>query len=101
MAKKFKIKKGDKVIVTTGREKGKTGEVVRVLREEDRVLVQGVNMKFKHMRRSQEMPEGGRTQREYPLDISNVAYFDAESGKELRRTYTIAALRTALGLGEA
>ena len=48
MAKKFKIKKGDKVAVTTGRDKGKTGEVVRVLRKDDRVLVQGVNLVKRH-----------------------------------------------------
>ena len=53
MTKKFKIKKGDKVIVVTGREKGKTGEVVRVLRKEDRVLVQGVNLVKRHTRPSQ------------------------------------------------
>ena len=50
MAKKFKIRKGDRVIVVTGRERGKTGEVLQVLRQNDRVLVQGVNMIKRHMR---------------------------------------------------
>jgi large subunit ribosomal protein L24 len=53
MAQKFKIKKGDQVVVITGREKGKTGEVVEVLRSENRVVVQGVNMVTKHVRASQ------------------------------------------------
>ena len=52
MAVKFKIKKGDQVIVTTGRDKGKSGEVVEVRRSESRVLVQGVNMVTKHVRAS-------------------------------------------------
>jgi large subunit ribosomal protein L24 len=50
MAQKFKIKKGDRVIVRTGKDRGKTGEVLRVLRKEDRVLVQGVNMVKRHTR---------------------------------------------------
>ena len=83
MAKKFKIKKGDKVIVTTGREKGKTGEVVRVLREEDRVLVQGVNMVQRHTRPSQINP-GGIVEKEAPLHISNVAHIDPKSDKPTR-----------------
>jgi large subunit ribosomal protein L24 len=48
------------------------------------VLVEGVNMKWKHVRKSQESPQGGRIRREYPLNISNVAYYDAESGKGVR-----------------
>ena len=51
MAQKFKIKKGDQVVVTTGRDKGRRGEVIRVLREENRVLVQGCNMVKRHPRR--------------------------------------------------
>ena len=57
MAKKLKIKRGDKVTVITGRDKGKTGEVVRVLRDRDRVVVQGVNMMTKH---HQTKPDIGR-----------------------------------------
>ena len=78
MARKFKIKKGDKVIVTTGREKGKSGEVLRVLRQEDRVLVQGVNMIKRHQRPSQISP-GGILEKEAPLHISNVALIDPKS----------------------
>ena len=78
MARKFKIRKGDRVIVTTGREKGKSGEVLQVLRQEDRVLVQGVNMIKRHQRPSQINP-GGIMEKEAPLHISNVALIDPKS----------------------
>ena len=83
MAVKFKIKKGDQVVVTTGREKGKTGEVVEVRPSESRVIVQGVNMVSKHVRASQSGP-GGIQQKEAPLHISNVAHVDPDSGKPTR-----------------
>ena len=78
MAKKFKIKKGDQVVVTTGREKGKIGEVVRVLRADDRVLVQGVNLVKRHTRPSQ-VSAGGIVEKEAPIHISNVAHIDPKS----------------------
>jgi len=83
MAQKFKIKKGDKVVVITGREKGKTGEVIEVLRAENRVIVQGVNMVTKHVRASQSGP-GGIEQKEAALHISNVAHIDPETSKPTR-----------------
>lgn len=88
MAQKFKIRKGDKVVVTTGREKGKSGEVIEVIRSEDRVLVQGVNMVTKHVRASQASP-GGIEKKEAPLHISNVAHIDPDSGKATRVGYEI------------
>ena len=88
MATKFKIKKGDKVIVTTGRDKGKQGEVLRVLRTEARVLVQGVNMMKRHTAPSQTSP-GGIVEREAPLHISNVAHIDPKSNKATRVGYKI------------
>jgi len=88
MATKFKIKKGDKVVVTTGRDKGKQGEVLRVLREEDRVLVQGVNMVKRHTAPSQMSP-GGIVEKEAPLHISNVAHIDPKSSKATRVGYKI------------
>ena len=75
-----RLKKGDPVIVIAGASRGKTGRIIDIDRKKDQALVEGVNMKFKHVRRSQEMPQGGRTQREYPVDVSNLAYHDAESG---------------------
>ncbi len=88
MAKTFKIKKGDKVIVTTGRDKGKQGEVLQVLREADRVLVQGVNMVKRHTAPSQMSP-GGIVEKEAPLHISNVAHIDPKSKKATRVGYKI------------
>ena len=78
MAKKFKIKKGDRVRVTTGRDRGKTGEVLRVMREKDRVLVQGVNIVKRHTRASQ-TSTGGILEKEAPVHISNVAHIDPKS----------------------
>jgi large subunit ribosomal protein L24 len=83
MAVKFKIRKGDKVIVISGRDKGKTGEVLRVLREESRVLVQGINMVKRHTKPSPATP-GGIVDKEAPLHISNVAHVDPKTQKPTR-----------------
>jgi large subunit ribosomal protein L24 len=83
MAVKFKIRKGDKVIVTTGKDKGKSGEVLRVLRDEARVLVQGVNMIKRHTRPAPGNP-GGIIDKEASIHISNVALADPKSGKPTR-----------------
>ena len=88
MAVKFKIRKGDKVVVITGKEKGKTGEVLSVLRDEARVLVQGVNMVKRHTRPSAANP-GGIIDKEAPLHISNVAHVDPKSGKPTRVGFKI------------
>ncbi len=83
MAKKFKIRKGDKVTVITGRDKGKIGEVVRVLRKESRVVVQGVNMVKRHQRPTQ-ASAGGIVDKEASLHISNVAHIDPKSDRPTR-----------------
>ena len=83
MAGKFKIKKGDQVVVITGRDKGKKGEVLEVLRAEFRVRVQGVNMVKRH-RRATQNDAGGIISMEAPLHISNVAHVDPESGAATR-----------------
>jgi large subunit ribosomal protein L24 len=83
MAVKFKIKKGDQVVVTTGRDKGKKGEVLEVLRSEKRVRVQGVNMVKRH-RRATQNDAGGIISMEAPLHISNVAHVDPQSGAATR-----------------
>jgi large subunit ribosomal protein L24 len=80
---KFKIKKGDRVVVITGSDKGKTGEVLRVLRAESRVLVQGVNMVKRHTRPSPGEP-GGIVEKEAPVHISNVAHIDPQTDKPTR-----------------
>ena len=83
MAGKFKIKKGDQVVVITGRDKGRKGEVLEVLRAESRVRVQGVNMVKRH-RRATQNDAGGIISMEAPLHISNVAHVDPESGAATR-----------------
>ena len=67
-----KIKKGDKVIVIAGAEKGSSGAVLEVQAKRDRVIVEEVNMRKKHERKTQDNPEGAIVEREMPLHISNV-----------------------------
>ena len=83
MSAKFKIKKGDKVVVLTGRDKGKSGEVLRVLRADSRVLVQGVNVVKRHTRQSPGQP-GGIVEKEAAIHISNVAHIDPKSNLPTR-----------------
>lgn len=78
------VKKGDTVIVIAGDDKGKTGEVIRVFPARDKVLVQGVNRVWKHLRRSREHPQGGRIQKEMPVDISNVLPVDPKTDQPTR-----------------
>lgn len=84
---KLKIKKGDNVVVLTGKDKGATGEVLGVLPELRRVIVQGVNMVKKHNRPSQ-FSAGGVEQKEMPIHVSNVALADPKDGKATRVGYT-------------
>lgn len=67
------VKSGDKVIVTTGSDKGKTGEILQVITKVDRVIVQGVNMRKKHMKPTQANPQGAVITKELPIHISNVS----------------------------
>jgi len=80
---KMKVKKGDDVIVLTGRDKGRKGEVLRAMPEVGRVLVQGVNMVKRHTRASARGP-GGIEEKEAPIHVSNVALIDPQSGKSTR-----------------
>jgi large subunit ribosomal protein L24 len=84
--RKFKIKRGDKVVVTTGRDRGKQGEVLRVLRAEERLVVQGVNMVKRHTRQSARHP-GGMVEKEASIHISNVAHLDPASNQPTRVGY--------------
>jgi large subunit ribosomal protein L24 len=83
---KFKIKKGDKVVVLTGRDKGKTGEVKMVHVEDCKVTVQGVNVQTKHRKASPAGP-GGLDKIEAPIHVSNVALADPKTGKPTRVGY--------------
>ncbi len=87
-AAKFKIKKGDKVTVITGRDKGKTGEVLRVDPKKGRVLVQGVNMIKRHQGPSQTNP-GGIIEKEASLHVSNVAHVDPKTDRPTRIGYRL------------
>ncbi|GAK46419.1 50S ribosomal protein L24 [Tepidicaulis marinus] len=78
-----KIKKGDKVVVLTGKDKGKQGQVLGVFPQEERALVQGVNMVTRHERASQTGP-GGLQRREAKIQLSNLALVDPKSGKATR-----------------
>jgi len=78
-----KIKKGDKVIVLTGRDKGKTGEVTQVLPKEERVVVSGVNVVKRHQRATQTAP-GGIVEKNASIHVSNVALADPKSGEATR-----------------
>lgn len=84
MAEKWKVKKGDKVCILAGKDKGKTGTILKVFREERRVLVEGLNVVVRHVRPNAAYPEGGRVQKEAPLHVSNVAHLDPGSGKPTR-----------------
>ncbi len=83
---KFKIKKGDEVVILTGRDKGKKGEVLKVITEKSRVVVQGVNVVTKHEKPSQ-VSAGGIQKKELSIHVSNVAVADPKSGEPTRVGY--------------
>ena len=78
-----RIKKGDKVVVLAGKDKGAEGEVLKVMPKDDRVLVQGVQMVTKHKKPSQQS-QGGLERMEAPIHVSNVALKDPSTGKASR-----------------
>ncbi|MCL2700692.1 MAG: 50S ribosomal protein L24 [Phycisphaerae bacterium] len=78
------VKKGDIVVVLAGDDKGKTGEVISVYPRDSKVLVQGVNRVFKHLKPSRQHPRGGRIQKEMPIHISNVLPLDPKTSKPTR-----------------
>lgn len=86
--KKFRVKKGDKVRILTGRDKGKQGEILRVLRESDRVVVAGINMVKKHQKANVQSA-GGIVEKELSIHISNVAAIDPKSGNATKVGYNI------------
>ena len=86
MNKKFKIKKGDSVIVITGKDKGKSGNVLSIIKDKDRVIVQGVNIIKRHRKATQESP-GKIEEREASVHISNVSHVDPDNSKPTRVKY--------------
>lgn len=84
-----KIKKGDRVVVLAGRDKGRQGQVLRVLPKEDRLFVGGINMVQRHTRSSQGDPQGGIKNKEASLHLSNVALLDPKTGAATRVGFKI------------
>lgn len=84
-----RVKKNDLVIVTSGVDRGKTGKILRVLEDENRVVVEGVNMVYKHVHRSQQNPQGGRIRRENAFSISNVMPYCEKCRKGTRVRFKI------------
>jgi large subunit ribosomal protein L24 len=79
-----KIKKGDKVVILSGKDKGKHGEVTRSLPKEGKVVVGGINMMTRHKKPSQQDPQGGLERIEAPMHVSKVAIEDPKTGKPTR-----------------
>jgi large subunit ribosomal protein L24 len=90
MTAKLKIRKGDKVIVLAGKDKGKGGEVLRVLPRENRAVVQGINVARRHQRQTAAQ-EGGIVAKEMPIHISNLAVRDPKDGKPTRIGFKVLA----------
>jgi len=80
---KLKIKKGDTVVVLTGRDKGKTGSVLRALPRDNKVIVQGINVAKRHQRQTP-TSQGGIVEKELPIHVSNVAAIDPKDNKPTR-----------------
>lgn len=99
-----KIRKGDKVVVLAGKDKGKTGEVTRLVPKEQRALIQGLNMVKRHQRQTQSQ-EAGIIVKEAPIHVSNLAIADPKDGKPTRVGFRIEAngkkIRVAKRSGES
>ena len=101
------IKTGDQVMVTTGADKGKTGRVLKIVSDKndsnkDRVIVEGINRVWKHVKPTQRYPQGGRIQKDAAIHISNVMPLDPSTGKGTRVKFTEKdgrKHRTAIGSG--
>lgn len=81
------VKSGDKVIVISGKDKGKTGTVLKAIPSKDRVVVEGVNIVKKHQKPTQDNPDGGILETEAAIHVSNVMHVDPESGERTRVRY--------------
>ena len=79
------VRTGDNVVVIAGNDKGKTGTIKQVIREKGRVVVEGVNLRWKHRKPSQKNPKGERVQVEVAIHASNVMHVDSKTGKGTRK----------------
>ncbi|GKV66321.1 MULTISPECIES: 50S ribosomal protein L24 [Sporosarcina] len=98
------VKKGDKVMVISGKDKGKTGVILTAYPKKDRVLVEGINIVKKHTKPNQENPQGGIVSREAAIHVSNVMVIDPKSGEPTRVGYKLEdgkKVRIAKKSGEA
>jgi large subunit ribosomal protein L24 len=93
-----RIRRGDTVAVIAGDDKGRRGKVLRLVLEKDRVVVEGVNLVYKHLRKSQANPNGGRIRREAALHISNVMPIDPDTNKPTKvASKVVAGKRVRVG----
>lgn len=83
----MELKRNDLVVVISGVHKKKQGRVLRVLRDANQIVVQGINLRFKHLRRSQKNPQGGRVQKEMPIPTSKVLLVDPKTNQPTRVGY--------------
>ncbi len=83
----MKIRKGDRVVVLTGKDRGKEGQVMRVLPRNDKVIVDGVNIAKKHQKPTRATMQGGIIDKDMPIDVSNVAVVSPKDGKATRVGY--------------
>ena len=98
-----KLRKGDKVVVLAGKDKGRQGDITRVFPKENKAMVSGVNVAIRHQRQTQ-ASQGGRIAKEMPLDLSNLALVDPKSGEPTRVGFRIEGdkkVRFAKRSGEA
>ena len=86
----MKIKKGDRVVVLQGKDRGKTGEITRVLPTKGKVIVDGINVAKKHQKPTRSMQQGGIIDKAMPIDVSNVSLIDS-SGRPTRAGYRVDA----------
>ncbi|MFQ5749271.1 MAG: 50S ribosomal protein L24 [Planctomycetota bacterium] len=78
------LKRGDEIVVIAGNDRGKRGKVLHVDSGAGRILVEGVNVRVKHLRKSTANPQGGRVEREMPIHVSNVLLWSSKAGKGVR-----------------
>jgi large subunit ribosomal protein L24 len=79
-----RVRKNDQVVVITGKDRGARGRVLKVLRDRDRVIVEGVNRVKRHQKPSQKVPQGGINEKEMPIHVSNVMLLDGKADKPTR-----------------
>ena len=80
----MKIRKNDSVVVISGNSKGKTGKVLKVFPVENRVIVEGINLRKRHTKPNQKSPQGGITEKEAPINVSNVMILDPKTNQKTR-----------------